>query len=73
MLKQLKKILIIEDDVVIANHIKLALEENGHQIIGIARSHAEVNLALEKQIPELILIEEISKGITVCKKRDAWA
>ena len=55
------KILIIEDDVVIANHIKLALEENGHQIIGIARSHAEVNLALEKQIPELILIDIILK------------
>jgi DNA-binding LytR/AlgR family response regulator len=67
------KILIIEDDVLIANHIKTALEESGHHILGIVRSHAEVKLALERQMPELILIDIMLKhsafdGIDIAKE-----
>lgn len=51
------KILIIEDEIITATDLKETLEKYGHQIIAIAKNHAEATKAIEKQIPDLMLID----------------
>lgn len=51
------KILIIEDEIITATDLKETLEKYGHQIIAIAKTHAEATQAIEKQLPDLMLID----------------
>jgi two-component system response regulator HydG len=57
-----KKILIVEDEFVEANHVQDILEQAGYQVTGIARS---VNIALEMieaDPPSLIILDIFLKG-----------
>jgi two-component system response regulator HydG len=57
-----EKILIVEDEFVVANHIQTILEQAGYQVTGIARS---VNIALEmiaKEKPSLVLLDIFLNG-----------
>lgn len=51
------KILIIEDEIITATDLKETLEKYGHQILAIAKNHAEAMQAIEKQLPDLILLD----------------
>ncbi len=51
------KILIVEDEIITATDLKETLEKSGHVVLAIARSHAETITAIEKQTPELMLID----------------
>ncbi len=57
-----KKILIVEDDAVIALNIKSILEEKGYEICAIATSADEAIDAAVQQIPDLILIDILLRG-----------
>jgi len=57
-----KKILIVEDEFVEANHIQEVLEKAGYHVLGIARS---VNIALEmltSELPSLVVLDIFLKG-----------
>ncbi|MES2518082.1 MAG: response regulator [Bacteroidota bacterium] len=51
------KIIIVEDEVITATDLKETLEKSGHKVIALARSHAEAITAIEKQTPELMIID----------------
>ena len=51
------KILVIEDELLIANDIKATLERAGHYVVGIARNPAEAFKLVKQQPPELALID----------------
>lgn len=51
------RILIIEDELVIAIHVETSLSEEGHQVVGIARE-AEAALGLAQRLrPDLALVD----------------
>ena len=51
------RVLIIEDELVVAIHVETALSEEGHQIVGIARE-SETALALAGRLrPDLALVD----------------
>jgi CheY-like chemotaxis protein len=51
------KILIIEDEAVIALHIRSIVESEGHAVLGVARTHREAVDMTRKLEPELILAD----------------
>lgn len=50
-------VLIIEDEPLIADDLKGVVEELGHRVIGMARTHAEAVQAIESERPGLILAD----------------
>ena len=56
------KILIVEDEGLIANDIASTLENCGHQVTGIAASGEEAIALLKSSIPDLILMDIRLKG-----------
>ncbi|MEI6408226.1 MAG: sigma 54-interacting transcriptional regulator [Bacteroidota bacterium] len=59
---KLRKILIVEDDLIIAEDIKVILEKSGITITGICKSAEQALLALEQETPDLIILDIILKG-----------
>jgi DNA-binding LytR/AlgR family response regulator len=51
------KIIIVEDEIITATDLKETLEKSGHKVIALARSHAEAIAAIEKQTPELMIVD----------------
>ena len=51
------KILIIEDELIIAEFIKTLIEKKGYQVLAIAIDHREAIVAIEKLKPNLILLD----------------
>lgn len=51
------KILIVEDEVLIANHIKINLEKSGYFCCGHATSYEEAVELVEKEKPDLLLLD----------------
>ncbi|WP_435354126.1 response regulator [Emticicia sp. SJ17W-69] len=51
------KILIIEDEIITATDLKETLEKYNHKIIAIAKNYAEAILAIDKLIPDLMIID----------------
>ncbi|MCG8572547.1 MAG: PAS domain S-box protein [Spirochaetes bacterium] len=59
------KVLIVEDDSIIALSFKQALEEQGYQVIGILEKVNELETFLKKHTPDLIILEwSLSKKIS---------
>lgn len=52
-----KNILIVEDEVLIATHIKLALREKGYGFVGIAISFEEAIRYIETEAIDLVLLD----------------
>jgi len=56
------KILIIEDEKVIALDMKWILEQNGFEVVGISATGEEAIAIAEKSKPDLILMDIILQG-----------
>ena len=52
-----KKILIVEDEFVVANALRLTLMQAGYSVSGIAASAEEADEQLQKQKPDLVLLD----------------
>jgi DNA-binding LytR/AlgR family response regulator len=59
-----KQILIIEDEPLIANHIELILNESDYNVVQKVRSANEAIRILDKEKPDLILLDISIKGDT---------
>jgi len=51
------KVMIIEDESIIALHIKSIVEDLGHSVAGIARTRSEAVALASKTLPELVLAD----------------
>ena len=56
------KILIVEDEYIIANDLELILTEAGYPVIGVADSVAEALVLMEEQKPDIVLLDIYLKG-----------
>lgn len=56
------KILIVEDQFVEANHLRLMLKKAGHSIIGMARSVPDAKYYIAQEKPELVLLDIFLSG-----------
>jgi transcriptional regulator with GAF, ATPase, and Fis domain len=57
-----KKILIVEDEFVVANDLRLILEKSGYDVCGMADSVKEATLLIEEHQPGLVLLDIYLKG-----------
>ena len=57
MLSPKARIQIVEDEFIIAEDLRGALEEIGHTVIGVAESYVEAVSDIEKNNPELVLLD----------------
>src|ERR1700761_8989113 len=57
-----KKILIVEDESLVAFDLKLILTKAGYKVCGIADSVKEALEIIEEQTPELVLLDIFLKG-----------
>lgn len=66
------EVLIIEDESIIAMHIKQIVESLGHTVVGIVRTHSEAVAAAKDKRPELVLADislaDGSSGIDAVKE-----
>jgi len=51
------KILIVEDELIIANDLSDILTENGYTVTGMAKSYTAALDELEKEIPDIVLLD----------------
>lgn len=51
------KILIAEDDFVVAKNLNITLEERGYEILGICESGEELLQVLSKQVPDIVIMD----------------
>ncbi|RZJ54414.1 MAG: response regulator [Flavobacterium sp.] len=56
------KILIVEDQFIEANHLRLMLKKAGHSITGMARSVADAKYYIAQEKPELVLLDIFLSG-----------
>jgi CheY-like chemotaxis protein len=56
------RVLVVEDEVLIADYIALELEDAGHEVIGTPTTAAEALAILSGQSPDLILCDISLKG-----------
>jgi transcriptional regulator with GAF, ATPase, and Fis domain/AmiR/NasT family two-component response regulator len=56
------KILIVEDQFIEANDLRLTLEAAGHKVCGIAKSYDHALLLLERDRPDIVLLDIFLKG-----------
>jgi transcriptional regulator with GAF, ATPase, and Fis domain len=57
-----KKILIVEDEFVVANDLRLILQKSGYEVCGIADSFDEAVTIMEEHNPGLVLLDIYLKG-----------
>jgi two-component system response regulator HydG len=57
-----EKILIVEDEFIVANDLKIMLIKAGYQITGIASSVAQARKLIEDKRPDWVLLDIILKG-----------
>ena len=51
------KILIIEDEIITATDLKEILIQSGHTVIGIAKNYSETLILLNRELPDLVLVD----------------
>lgn len=56
------KILIVEDEFIVANDLRLMLQKAGYTVVGIASSVVQARKLIESRQPDWILIDIILKG-----------
>ncbi|MNK82793.1 Transcriptional regulatory protein ZraR [compost metagenome] len=57
-----EKLLIVEDEFIVANDLKIMLHKAGYQVVGIAASVAQARKLIEEKKPDWILLDIILKG-----------
>lgn len=57
-----QKILIVEDEFIVANDLRLLLERAGYNVCGIADSVSEARAIINKEKPDLVLLDIQLKG-----------
>ncbi|WP_431241845.1 sigma-54-dependent transcriptional regulator [Flavobacterium sp. P21] len=57
-----EKILIVEDEFIVANDLKIMLQKAGYQVVGIASSVAQAKKFIEEKQPDWVLLDIILKG-----------
>jgi two-component system response regulator HydG len=57
-----EKLLIVEDEFIVANDLKIMLQKAGYQVVGIAASVAQARKLIEEKSPDWILLDIILKG-----------
>lgn len=57
-----EKILIVEDEFIVANDLKIMLIKGGYQVVGIASSVVQARKLIEEKKPEWILLDIMLKG-----------
>ena len=66
------QVMIIEDEAIIALHIKSIVKGIGHHVVGVARTHAEAVALARQTLPELVLADislaDGSSGIAAVKE-----
>ena len=58
----MEKILVVEDELIVARDIKKTLERNGYKVIGVARSTDKALQMVEEGKPTLVLVDIFLKG-----------
>jgi CheY-like chemotaxis protein len=56
------KILIVEDEILIAEDLRLVLQRMGHEVVGVASSGAEAIQKANKLHPDLVLMDVRLQG-----------
>jgi transcriptional regulator with GAF, ATPase, and Fis domain len=56
------RILIVEDEFVVANDLQIILERAGYIVLGIATSFEEAENFIEKQAPDIVLLDIMLRG-----------
>jgi len=56
------KILIVEDQFIEANDLRITLEGAGHKVIGVAKSYDHALVLIERERPEIVLLDIFLKG-----------
>jgi CheY-like chemotaxis protein len=56
------KVLVVEDEKIIALDIKLLLQKAGYDVVGIADSYEEAIGKVKEDLPDIILMDIILKG-----------
>jgi two-component system, LytTR family, response regulator LytT len=51
------KVLIVEDELFIAQSMRLMLEKFDYEVIGLATDHAETEAILKKDLPDIVLLD----------------
>ncbi|MDF2191864.1 sigma-54 dependent transcriptional regulator [Paraflavitalea sp. CAU 1676] len=57
-----KKILVVEDEFIVANNLQMILEEAGYTVIGVAVSAREAQEYIHQDKPDLVLLDIRIKG-----------
>lgn len=57
-----EKILIVEDEFIVANHLKMILERDNYKVVGIASSVTQARAMLAQEKPEWVLLDIILQG-----------
>jgi len=57
-----RKILIVEDEFIVANDLRLLLLQAGHKVTGIAVSAEEAEELLQQQKPDMVIVDIILEG-----------
>lgn len=57
-----EKILIVEDEYIVADHLKRFLEKAGHKVCGIVSSYGEAISLIEQEKPTWVLLDICLKG-----------
>ncbi len=57
-----EKILIVEDEFIVANDLKMILKKGGYNVVGIASSAAQARTMITAKKPDWVLLDIILKG-----------
>lgn len=58
----MKRIIIVEDNAVVAMHLKILLEQNGYQVIGKCAKGEDAIVLAEAEKPDLIFMDIMLEG-----------
>ena len=61
-LSPIEKILIVEDELIVARDIRITLERAGYKVAGVARSAEKALAFMEESRPSLVLVDIFLKG-----------
>lgn len=62
MMENKEKILIVEDEFIVANDLKMILKKGGYNVVGIASSAAQARTMIAAKKPDWVLLDIILKG-----------